>query len=217
MGFFSSTSTSLFLVTATLLLSADAFHTSATKRTCTSTTTSLGPTARNGLYYEDVTIGQGRRVLPGDTVLCYYVGTFKQQGGGNSGGGNPFLDAITGGGGSKEVVFDQTEDGQPFSFKVGKNQVIKGWDLGVLGDYDLEIPPMNVGGDRKLVIPSTLAYGATGVGPIPPDTDLNFQIEVLQSQNIGGVDMEMRLKGYAAVLGFTVFTLSLGWFVLHHI
>lgn len=36
----------------------------------------LGPTARNGLVYEDITLGEGRRILPGDTVYCYYVGSY---------------------------------------------------------------------------------------------------------------------------------------------
>lgn len=40
----------------------------------------LGPIARNGLAYEDVTIGQGRRILPGDTVYCYYQGSFTTKG-----------------------------------------------------------------------------------------------------------------------------------------
>lgn len=38
----------------------------------------LGPVARNGLAYEDVALGQGRRILPGDTVYCYYIGSFKK-------------------------------------------------------------------------------------------------------------------------------------------
>ena len=42
----------------------------------------LGPVARNGLAYEDVTIGQGRRILPGDTVYCYYQGSFTKKGDG---------------------------------------------------------------------------------------------------------------------------------------
>ena len=38
----------------------------------------LGPVARNGLGYEDVVIGTGRRILPGDSVACYYTGTFRK-------------------------------------------------------------------------------------------------------------------------------------------
>lgn len=206
----------------------DAFNSVAVPGRCrsSSTTTSLGPTARNGLYYEDVTIGSGRRVLPGDTVLCYYIGTFKKNGGGGSGKkstGNPFLDAITGGGvgsgrgGGAVTVFDQTKEGEPFSFQLGKKQVIQGWDLGVGGNYDLEIPPMNVGGDRKLVIPAALAYGESGVGPIPPNQELEFQIEILAAEQIGGIDINTRLKGYAAVVAFATIVLSLGWFILHNI
>ena len=204
----------------------DAFNSPGPLGRCRSST-SLGPTARNGLYYEDVTIGSGRRVLPGDTVLCYYIGTFKKNGGNGGSGkkstGNPFLDAITGGagggsgGGGAVTVFDQTKEGEPFSFQLGKKQVIQGWDLGVGGNYDLEIPPMNVGGDRKLVIPAALAYGESGAGPIPPNQELEFQIEILAAEKIGGIDMNTRLKGYAAVVAFATIVLSLGWFILHNI
>ena len=165
--------------------------------------TALGPTARNGLTYEDIEIGQGRRVNAGDTILCYYEGSYKQ-------GAGPF---------AKSVTFDATEPGQPVEFLVGKGQLISGMDTGICGDLSLEIPPMNIGGDRKLVIPSYLAYGEAGAGggAIPPNQDLEFQIAVLNAEKQGGVSMEYRLKGYAAVAAFATIVLSLGWFVLHNI
>ena len=81
---------------------------------------SLGPVARNGLDYQDVTIGGGRRVLPGDTVFCYYSGSFVKK------GGNMFT--------NKPTVFDEIMDGDPFAFPIGKGQVIQGWELGIAGN-----------------------------------------------------------------------------------
>jgi FKBP-type peptidyl-prolyl cis-trans isomerase len=101
-------------------------------------TTALGPVARNGLSYTDVTIGDGRRILPGDIVQCYYKGSYQKK---STNGGMMMLPQLFGGSGDKNggagntVVFDaiQESDGPPFAFPIGKGQVIQGWDLGILG------------------------------------------------------------------------------------
>ena len=72
----------------------------------------------------------------------------------------------------KGQQFDSSIGRQPFSFRLGAGQVIRGWDQGVVG--------MQVGGQRRLVIPPELAYGSQGSGGvIPPNATLVFDIELL--------------------------------------
>lgn len=109
-------------------------------------------TTQSGLKYEDIVVGTGPSPQPGQEVTVHYTGT---------------LDTGT--------KFDSSLDrGQPFTFKIGVGQVIKGWDEGVM--------TMKVGGKRKLVIPPQLGYGARGVGPIPPNATLFFEVELLGIQ-----------------------------------
>jgi FKBP-type peptidyl-prolyl cis-trans isomerase FkpA len=75
---------------------------------------------------------------------------------------------------NKGLVFDTTVGSTPFTFILGNGQVIKGWDQGV--------PGMQVGGLRRLVIPPSLAYGATRRGAIPPSSTLVFEIELIGVQ-----------------------------------
>ncbi|WP_017304097.1 FKBP-type peptidyl-prolyl cis-trans isomerase [Spirulina subsalsa] len=108
-------------------------------------------TTDSGLQYEEIVEGTGASPQKGQTVVVHYTGTLEN--------------------GQK---FDSSRDrGQPFSFKIGVGQVIKGWDEGV--------GSMKVGGRRKLIIPSELGYGARGAGGvIPPNATLIFDVELLK-------------------------------------
>jgi FKBP-type peptidyl-prolyl cis-trans isomerase len=105
----------------------------------------------NGLQYQDVKVGQGAEAKRGSTAVVHYIGWLTD--------------------GKK---FDSSRDrGTPFDFEVGAGEVIAGWDLGVAG--------MKVGGQRKLVIPADLGYGAAGAPPvIPPGATLVFDVELLE-------------------------------------
>ncbi len=107
----------------------------------------------SGLQYIDQVVGTGDTAKAGQTVSVHYTGW------------------LTNG-----IKFDSSVDrGQPFSFKLGIGQVIKGWDEGVQG--------MKTGGKRKLTIPSNLGYGARGAGGlIPPHATLVFDVELLGVQ-----------------------------------
>jgi FKBP-type peptidyl-prolyl cis-trans isomerase len=103
------------------------------------------------LVVKDIVVGKGRPAKKGDQLSMQYVGVTFADG--------------------KE--FDSSWDsGQPFKFQLGKGSVIKGWDQGLVG-----IKP---GGRRELIIPSQLAYGATGQPPsIPPNAALVFIVDAL--------------------------------------
>jgi FKBP-type peptidyl-prolyl cis-trans isomerase FkpA len=106
-----------------------------------------------GFWYTDVAPGEGAEAEPGRTVRVHYTGWLPN--------------------GKK---FDSSRDrGEPFEFTLGAGQVITGWDEGVKG--------MKVGGRRKLVLPSQMAYGDAGAPPdIPPGATLVFDVEVLGIQ-----------------------------------
>jgi FKBP-type peptidyl-prolyl cis-trans isomerase len=68
-------------------------------------------------------------------------------------------------------VFDTNVGGTAFSFQIGARQVIAGFEQGIVG--------MRVGGRRRITIPPSLAYGSTGSGPIPPNTPIRFDVDLV--------------------------------------
>jgi FKBP-type peptidyl-prolyl cis-trans isomerase len=109
------------------------------------------------LQKNDAKQGTGAEAVPGRTVVVHYTGWLYDP-------------AQPGGKGKK---FDSSRDrGEPFSFPLGAGRVIRGWDEGVAG--------MKVGGQRTLVIPPDMGYGARGAGGvIPPNATLIFDVELL--------------------------------------
>jgi FKBP-type peptidyl-prolyl cis-trans isomerase len=109
-----------------------------------------GTKTPDGLQYWDIKVGTGRTADRGNTVRVHYTGWLTN--------------------GKK---FDSSVGGQPFEFRIGAHQVIKGWEEGVAG--------MKVGGKRQLRIPPDLAYGKEGYpGAIPANATLVFDIELLR-------------------------------------
>jgi len=109
----------------------------------------VAPTA-SGLYYIETESGTGKQAMAGNTVHVHYTGRL--------------LDG---------TVFDSSiEKGEPFAFRLGVGQVIKGWDEA--------IAMMSEGGKATLVIPSEIAYGSRDSGRIPAYSTLVFDVELMK-------------------------------------
>jgi len=104
-----------------------------------------------GLGIEDLVVGTGAAAIEGDAVKVHYAGTLTDG-----------------------TEFDSSrKHGEPFDFRLGAGEVIKGWDQGVAG--------MKVGGKRKLTVPASLGYGTRGSPPvIPGNATLLFEVELLE-------------------------------------
>ena len=113
----------------------------------------------DGITKEILKEGDGKTFpKKGESLTMHYTGTLKN-------------------GGAK---FDSSVDkGRPFTFTIGVGQVIQGWDKGVA--------TMSLGEKAVLSIPSDQGYGASGAGGvIPPNADLNFEVELLKIGAGGG-------------------------------
>ena len=111
-------------------------------------------TTDSGLQYLDVVEGSGDTAAAGSYVQVHYTGWLYENG-------------------EQGAKFDSSRDrNDPFEFPLGGGMVIRGWDEGVQG--------MKVGGQRTLIIPADLGYGARGAGGvIPPHATLKFDVELL--------------------------------------
>lgn len=114
--------------------------------------------SNTGLQITDVKPGTGAEAKKGQTVTVHYTGWLYNNG-------------------QQGAKFDSSRDrNDPFQFPLGAGMVIKGWDDGVAG--------MKVGGQRTLIIPPEMGYGARGAGGvIPPNATLKFDVELLGVSN----------------------------------
>jgi len=111
--------------------------------------TSTEKTIAGGIVIEDAKVGTGPQAKKGNTVRMRYVGK------------------LTNG-----KVFDKNTTGKPFTFHLGRGEVIKGWDEGIVG--------MQVGGERRLTIPPKMAYGSKKMSDIPANSTLVFEVKLLE-------------------------------------
>ena len=127
------------------------------------------------LQIEDLEVGSGAQAVTGKTVHVHYTGWLVD--------------------GTK---FDSSLDrGKPFEFPLGGGRVIKGWDQGVAG--------MKVGGKRRLTVPAALAYGPRKKGKIPSNSQLTFELELVEETGLallvpareeGGHEAQVLLDGH---------------------
>ncbi|MHC8407716.1 FKBP-type peptidyl-prolyl cis-trans isomerase [Pseudomonas sp. TMB3-21] len=102
------------------------------------------------LHIVDLELGDGKAAVKGALITTQYLGWLEDG-----------------------TEFDSSYSrGKPFQCVIGTGRVIKGWDLGIMG--------MRVGGKRKLQVPAHLAYGERTMGSIPPNSNLVFEIELLE-------------------------------------
>ena len=103
----------------------------------------------------DTVLGKGPEAKPGSAITMHYTGWMfapknpKQHG----------------------MQIDSSPKGKPFAFQLGAESIIKGWNEGV--------PGMRVGGKRTLIVPADMAFGKAGLGHVPPNANLIFDIELV--------------------------------------
>jgi len=115
----------------------------------------VADTSAQELQKIDSTVGSGAEATAGKMVTVNYTGWLLAPEAPQKHG----------------AQFDSSIGREPFTFRLGSGGVIAGWDQGVAG--------MKVGGKRTLIIPASLGYGADGAGPIPPNANLIFDVELL--------------------------------------
>ncbi|KAI9781891.1 MAG: peptidylprolyl isomerase fpr4 [Peltula sp. TS41687] len=116
----------------------------------------LGPKTVQGVLIDDKKLGTGPQAKKGDKVAVRYIGKLQ----------------------SNNLVFDANKAGNPFEFKLGAGDVIKGWDIGVAG--------MAVNGERRFTVPPKLAYGNKKNGKIPANSTLVFEVKLLSIEPTRG-------------------------------
>jgi FKBP-type peptidyl-prolyl cis-trans isomerase FkpA len=148
----------LSIVATTVMLGACSREQSPAPAEPAATETPAVPATVAELQKIDLQVAPGEGISQGQVAVVHYTGWLYDPRASET----------------KGTKFDSSRDrGQPFRFTIGAGQVIKGWDEGVQG--------MRIGSQRRLLIPSDLAYGDRGAGGgvIPPGAPLVFDVELL--------------------------------------
>lgn len=125
-------------------------------------------TLDSGLQYLDDSLGTGKTVMKDELVTIHFSGWYISD------TTNLFSDWSTNELKKKTMIGNSKSRNQPVKFVLGTNTFIKGVDEGIIG--------MKIGGKRTIIVPSELAYGPEGIGPIPPNSDLKLVIELLDAK-----------------------------------
>ncbi len=132
-------------------------------------------TLDSGLKYLDDSLGTGREARNNDLITLHFKGWIIED------TSNLFGDWSADQLNSSNIIGDSKIKNQPVKFILGTSSFIKGSDAGIVG--------MKVGGRRTIIIPSKLAYGETGIGPIPPNSDLKLVAELIEVKDKIEVNM----------------------------
>ena len=125
----------------------------------------LGVKVVQGIKIDDKKLGSGPACKKGDRVGMRYIGKLNN--------GQVFDCELSNLSQNSEAnSITANKKGKPFSFKLGTGEVIKGWDIGVAG--------LQIGGERRLTIPAHLAYGNKSLPGIPANSELVFDIKLLE-------------------------------------
>lgn len=132
-------------------------------------------TLESGLQFLDDSLGTGREAKENDLCTIHFAGWIVND------TSKLFSDWRADQNKMQFSIGDSKLRNQPLKFVIGTNSFIKGSDEGIYG--------MKIGGKRTIVIPSKLAYGEAGIGPVPPNTDLKVVVELVDVKDRVVVEM----------------------------
>ena len=125
-------------------------------------------TLKSGLKYNDIKVGTGTEAKNGDLIEIQFKGWIIKD------SSDLFGDWSVDSTKKADLIADSYAMNQPMKFVLGTESFIKGSEEGIVG--------MKAGGQRAIVVPSNLAYGPQGMGPIPPNTSIKVLIELVSTK-----------------------------------
>jgi len=132
-------------------------------------------TLKSGVKYKDVKVGNGAEVKAGDLVEIHFKGWLCKD------STNLYSDWSKDTTKQKVMIADSYQMGNALKFVLGSESFIKGSEEGIIG--------MKAGGQRIIIIPAKCGYGAEGMGPIPPNTDIKVYVELVSTKQVPQVKM----------------------------